>query len=207
MESPDGGGGGEQMSAHPTPGASPQTSGPPSHPSTTSNNSDGGNVPCLKVRSTPLKQSPGYQVDLVVQLVWVSGEPPQQITSLALNSSYGLVVFGNSSGLVVVDYVQKTVVLNLGTAELYGPTDPHQRQPRSPRKSRQPSGGKKSNPQEINPRQFVSLLLQRQGAAVTVLMTVLPPCSGCWYSSCTPVGPTLTLQTRMPTLLYSPPHE
>uniref|UniRef100_H2VCU7 Syntaxin-binding protein 5-like n=1 Tax=Takifugu rubripes TaxID=31033 RepID=H2VCU7_TAKRU len=155
MESPDGGGGGEQMSAHPTPGASPQTSGPPSHPSTTSNNSDGGNVPCLKVRSTPLKQSPGYQVDLVVQLVWVSGEPPQQITSLALNSSYGLVVFGNSSGLVVVDYVQKTVVLNLGTAELYGPTDPHQRQPRSPRKSRQPSGAKMSRklslPTELKP--------------------------------------------------------
>lgn len=43
-----------------------------------------------RVRSTPLKQSPGYQVDLVVQLVWVSGEPPQQITSLAVNSSYGL---------------------------------------------------------------------------------------------------------------------
>lgn len=43
-----------------------------------------------RVRSAPLKQSPGYQVDLVVQLVWVSGEPPQQITSLALNSSYGL---------------------------------------------------------------------------------------------------------------------
>lgn len=37
--------------------------------------------------------------------------------------------------------------------------------------------------------------LQRQGAAVTVLMTVLPPCSGCWYSSYTPVGPTSTLQT------------
>ncbi|KAG8011318.1 Syntaxin-binding protein 5 [Nibea albiflora] len=93
------------------------------------------------VRSTPLKQSPGYQVDLVVQLVWVSGEPPQQITSLALNSSYGLVVFGNSNGLAVVDYVQKTVVLNLGTVELYGSNDPYQRQPRSPRKTRQPSGG------------------------------------------------------------------
>lgn len=49
IESPDGGGGGgEQTSAHPTPGASPQTSGPPSHPSTSSNNSDGGNMPCLK---------------------------------------------------------------------------------------------------------------------------------------------------------------
>ncbi|XP_058469277.1 syntaxin-binding protein 5a isoform X1 [Solea solea] len=142
MESPDGGGGGgEQTAALPTPGASPQTSGPPSHPSTSSNNSDGGNMPCLKVRSTPLKQSPGYQVDLVVQLVWVSGEPPQPITSLALNSSCGLVVFGNSNGLAVVDYIQKTVVLNLGTVELYGSNDPYQRQPRSPRKTRQPSGG------------------------------------------------------------------
>ncbi|PWA27531.1 hypothetical protein CCH79_00000384, partial [Gambusia affinis] len=138
-ESPDGGGG-EQTSAHPTPGASPQTSGPPSHPSTSSNNSDGGNIPCLKVRSSPLKQSPGYQVDLVVQSVWVSGEPPQQITSLAMNSSYGLLVFGNSNGLAVVDYIQKTVVLNLGTVELYGSNDPYQRQPRSPRKARQPSG-------------------------------------------------------------------
>lgn len=55
------------------------------------------------------------------------------------------VAFGNSNGLAVVDYVQKTVVLNLGTAELYGPSDPHQRQPRSPRKSRHPSGGKKES--------------------------------------------------------------
>uniref|UniRef100_M3ZL82 Syntaxin-binding protein 5-like n=1 Tax=Xiphophorus maculatus TaxID=8083 RepID=M3ZL82_XIPMA len=153
-ESPDGGGG-EQTSAHPTPGASPQTSGPPSHPSTSSNNSDGGNIPCLKVRSSPLKQSPGYQVDLVVQSVWVSGEPPQQITSLAMNSSYGLLVFGNSNGLTVVDYIQKTVVLNLGTVELYGSNDPYQRQPRSPRKTRQPSGAKMSRklslPTELKP--------------------------------------------------------
>lgn len=53
------------------------------------------------------------------------------------------VVFGNSNGLAVVDYVQKTVVLNLGTVELYGSNDPYQRQPRSPRKTRQTSGGKK----------------------------------------------------------------
>lgn len=51
-------------------------------------------------------------------------------------------VFGNSNGLTVVDYIQKTVVLNLGTVELYGSNDPYQRQPRSPRKTRQPSGGK-----------------------------------------------------------------
>uniref|UniRef100_A0AAZ3PA77 Syntaxin-binding protein 5-like n=1 Tax=Oncorhynchus tshawytscha TaxID=74940 RepID=A0AAZ3PA77_ONCTS len=113
---------------------------PETQPSTTD---DGprDNVPCLKVRSSPLKQSPGYQVELVIQLVWVSGEPPQQITSLAVNSSYGLVVFGNSNGLAVVDYLQKTLVLNMGTSELYSPSDLYQRKPRSPRKKPQPSGG------------------------------------------------------------------
>ncbi|XP_071380543.1 syntaxin-binding protein 5 isoform X4 [Centroberyx affinis] len=142
VESPDPGG--EQTPTLPTPGASssPQESEPPSQPSTGSNSSDGprDNIPCLQVRSSPLKQSPGYQVELVVQLVWVSGEPPQQITSLAVNSSYGLVVFGNSNGLAVVDYLQNTLLLNMGTTELYSPSDPYQRQPRSPRKTRQPSG-------------------------------------------------------------------
>ncbi|KAJ1154708.1 hypothetical protein NDU88_007451 [Pleurodeles waltl] len=113
-----------------------------SHASTSSGSSDGlrDNVPCLRVKSTPVKQSAGYQVELVIQLVWVSGEPPQQITSLEVNSSYGLVVFGNCNGIAMVDYIQKTVLLNLGTIELYGSNDPYQRQPRSPRKTRQPSG-------------------------------------------------------------------
>lgn len=44
----------------------------------------------FRVKNSPLKQSPGYQMELVIQLVWVGGEPPQQITSLAVNSSYGL---------------------------------------------------------------------------------------------------------------------
>ncbi|XP_019728078.1 syntaxin-binding protein 5-like isoform X7 [Hippocampus comes] len=130
--------------------SSPQDGEPPATDSTQpsaggngSNSSADGprdNIPCLQVRSSPLKQSPGYQVELVVQLVWVSGEPPQQITSLAINSSYGLVVFGNSNGLAVVDYLQKTLLLNLGTSELYSPSEPNQRQPCSPRKARQPSG-------------------------------------------------------------------
>ncbi|KAM8834060.1 syntaxin-binding protein 5 isoform 9-T10 [Synchiropus picturatus] len=136
--------GGDQTPTLSTPGApqSPQESELPTQPSTTSNSSDGprDNIPCLQVRSSSLKQSPGYQVELVVQLVWVSGEPPQQITSLGINSSYGLVVFGNSNGLAVVDYVQKTLLLNIGTSELYSPSDPLQRQPRSPRRVRQPSG-------------------------------------------------------------------
>ncbi|XP_039992504.1 syntaxin-binding protein 5 isoform X3 [Xiphias gladius] len=142
VDSPDPGG--EQTPTLPTPGAppSPQETEVPTQPSTGNSSSDGprDNIPCLQVRSSPLKQSPGYQVELVIQLVWVSGEPPQQITSLAINSSYGLVVFGNSNGLAVVDYLQKTLLLNMGTSELYSPSDPYQRQPRSPRKARQPSG-------------------------------------------------------------------
>ncbi|XP_035465935.2 syntaxin-binding protein 5 isoform X7 [Scophthalmus maximus] len=142
VDSPDPGG--DQTPTLPTPGASssPQETEPPSQPSTGSISSDGpwDNIPCLQVRSSPLKQSPGYQVELVIQLVWVSGEPPQQITSLAINSSYGLVVFGNSNGLAVVDYLQKTLLLNMGTSDLYSPSDPYQRQPHSPRKARQPSG-------------------------------------------------------------------
>ncbi|XP_023369288.1 syntaxin-binding protein 5 isoform X3 [Otolemur garnettii] len=140
VESPEG----EQPPPLPTPvgGSNPQPIPPQSHPSTSSSSSDGlrDNVPCLKVKNSPLKQSPGYQTELVIQLVWVSGEPPQQITSLAVNSSYGLVVFGNCNGIAMVDYLQKAVLLNLGTIELYGSNDPYRREPRSPRKSRQPSG-------------------------------------------------------------------
>ncbi|XP_053147521.1 syntaxin-binding protein 5 isoform X14 [Hemicordylus capensis] len=135
----------EQVPPLPTPGtgSNPQSIAPQSHPSTSSSSSDGlrDNVPCLRVKNSPLKQSSGYQVELVIQLVWVSGEPPQQITSLAVNSSYGLVVFGNCNGIAMVDYIQKTTLLNLGTIELYGSNDPYRREPRSPRKSRQPSGG------------------------------------------------------------------
>ncbi|CAI5770249.1 syntaxin-binding protein 5 isoform X4 [Podarcis lilfordi] len=140
IESPDS----EQVPPLPTPGtgSNPQSIAPQSHPSTSSSSSDGlrDNVPCLKVKNSSLKQSPGYQVELVIQLVWVSGEPPQQITSLAINSAYGLVVFGNCNGIAMVDYIQKTTLLNLGTVELYGSNDPYRREPRSPRKSRQPSG-------------------------------------------------------------------
>ncbi|KAJ3613092.1 hypothetical protein NHX12_019348 [Muraenolepis orangiensis] len=106
---------GDQTPTLPTPGppsSSPQEGEPPLQPSTGSTSSD----------------TPRCNVS------WLHGEPPQQITSLALNSSYGL------SGLAVVDYLQQAVLLNMGTSELYTPSDPYQRQPCSPRKTRQPSG-------------------------------------------------------------------
>ncbi|XP_053158741.1 syntaxin-binding protein 5-like isoform X2 [Hemicordylus capensis] len=98
-------------------------------------------IPCLSVKTRAVRMPPGYQADLVIQLVWVDGEPPQQITSLVANSAYGLVAFGNCNGLAVVDFIQKTTVLSMGSIDLYGSGDPYQRQLRSPRKSKQFAAG------------------------------------------------------------------
>uniref|UniRef100_A0A8D2ITZ6 Syntaxin binding protein 5 like n=1 Tax=Varanus komodoensis TaxID=61221 RepID=A0A8D2ITZ6_VARKO len=97
--------------------------------------------PCLSVKTRAVRMPPGYQADLVIQLVWADGEPPQQITSLAANSAYGLVAFGNCSGLAVVDFMQKTTLLSMGSFDLYGSSDLYQRHPRSPCRSKQfPAG-------------------------------------------------------------------
>ncbi|XP_035378605.1 syntaxin-binding protein 5-like isoform X11 [Electrophorus electricus] len=119
----------------------------PQPPSPRGNTPDGArdgardSIPCLKVKDRVIRMPPGYQAELVVQLLWVDGEPPQQITSLDLNSAYGLLALGNCNGLVVVDYLQKTIILCMTTLELYGSADPFQRLTRSPRKNRQSTSG------------------------------------------------------------------
>ncbi|XP_034042699.1 syntaxin-binding protein 5-like isoform X10 [Thalassophryne amazonica] len=94
-------------------------------------------IPCLKVKDRVVRVPPGYQAELVIQLLWVDGEPPQQITGLDMNSAYGLLAFGNCNGLAVVDYIQKTILLCVATLDLYGAADPYQRLTRSPRRNRQ----------------------------------------------------------------------
>ncbi|XP_077072146.1 syntaxin-binding protein 5-like isoform X6 [Siphateles boraxobius] len=116
-------------------GLSPQ----PQPPSPRSNTPDStrDSITCLKVKDRMIRTPPGYQAELVVQFLWIDGEPPQQITSLDLNSAYGLLAVGNCNGLAVVDYLQKTILLCMNTLELYGSADPFQRLTRSPRKNRQ----------------------------------------------------------------------
>ncbi|XP_059355920.1 syntaxin-binding protein 5-like isoform X10 [Carassius carassius] len=120
-------------------GLSPQ----PQPPSPRSHTPDSvrDSIPRLKVKDRTIRMPPGYQAELVVQLLWVDGEPPQQITSLDLNSAYGLLALGNCNGLAVVDYLQKTILLCMNTLELYGSADPFQRLTRSPRKNRQSTSG------------------------------------------------------------------
>uniref|UniRef100_A0A8B9KZX7 Syntaxin-binding protein 5-like n=1 Tax=Astyanax mexicanus TaxID=7994 RepID=A0A8B9KZX7_ASTMX len=129
-------------------GHSPQ----PQPPSPRSNMPDSArdSIPCLRVKDCIIRMPPGYQAELVVQLLWVDGEPPQQITSLDLNSAYGLLALGNCNGLAVVDYLQKTVILCMSTVELYGAADPFQRLTRSPRKNRQSTSGTHTHTHNLN---------------------------------------------------------
>ncbi|XP_056015678.1 syntaxin-binding protein 5-like isoform X8 [Ostrea edulis] len=109
----------------------------------------------VKVRPGSRKYSAGYYPDLVCVLQWLeSKEPgegkehPGNITFISMNSTYGLLAFGNESGLAIVDYVQRTCLLNLGTPDLYvfdsnteGSMDPYNRGPRSPRNRKFPTDG------------------------------------------------------------------
>lgn len=43
--------------------------------------------------------------------------------------------YGLDNGIVIVDFVQKCVLLNISTADMYGSADPYQRAPRSPKRT------------------------------------------------------------------------
>ncbi|XP_059199447.1 syntaxin-binding protein 5-like isoform X9 [Centropristis striata] len=114
------------------------------HPPSPGSGTPEGNkdsIPHLKVKDRMVRVPPGYQAELAIQLLWIDGEPPQQITSLDINSAYGLLAFGNCNGLAVVDYLQKTILLCMSTLDLYGAADPYQRLTRSPRRNRQSTSG------------------------------------------------------------------
>ncbi|XP_030755594.1 syntaxin-binding protein 5 isoform X2 [Sitophilus oryzae] len=91
--------------------------------------------PTLKVRAGNQKKPPGFQAQLVCLTPWSNGEPPSHISSLTINSSYGLMAYGNESGLVIIDIEQRVCLLNVGSPDLYGAQDPYSRVPRSPKKN------------------------------------------------------------------------
>lgn len=86
----------------------------------------------------------------------MDNEAPSAITALSVNSAYGLYVtlecpivvrsfvrvtpalrrmaYGNEGGLILVDVVQKSVLLSMPSVELYSSADPYTRLPRSPKR-------------------------------------------------------------------------
>ena len=87
----------------------------------------------LRLRPGAQKKLPGYHAELVCFTPWVNGEQPSLVKCLTLNANYGLMAYGNGSGLVIVDIVQNVCLINMGTADIYGSVDPFQRMPKSPR--------------------------------------------------------------------------
>nr|XP_023016179.1 syntaxin-binding protein 5 isoform X4 [Leptinotarsa decemlineata] len=88
----------------------------------------------LKVKSGSQKKLPGFQAQLVCLTPWNNGEPPSHITSLSVNSSYGLMAYGNDAGIVIIDIEQRVCLLNVGSPDMYGAQDPYSRIARSPKK-------------------------------------------------------------------------
>ena len=99
----------------------------------------------------------GYQPELVCLLSWLPTDKVPVLTDIAINSTYGLyahrsvslcsicsanvtfllrprLVFGLDNGLVVVDFLSKSILMNMATSGLYGTMDPLQRVTSSPKR-------------------------------------------------------------------------
>ncbi|XP_043469254.1 syntaxin-binding protein 5 [Leptopilina heterotoma] len=72
----------------------------------------------LRVKTGLQKRAPGFQASIICVTLGPDGEQTEYISALSLNSSYGLLSYGNESGLVVIDIVQKVTLLVVSTSEL-----------------------------------------------------------------------------------------
>ncbi|XP_031771719.1 syntaxin-binding protein 5-like isoform X3 [Apis florea] len=88
----------------------------------------------LKIKTGLQKRAAGFQATLVCLTITASGEQAENITALSLNSSYGLMAYGNESGIVIIDIVQKISLIVLNTGDIGGNVDPCQRVLRSPKR-------------------------------------------------------------------------
>jgi hypothetical protein len=62
----------------------------------------------LQARAGPVKKPAGYQAALVCLTPWVNNEAPSSVTCLSLGPpAFGLLAYGNGSGLVIVDHIQQ----------------------------------------------------------------------------------------------------
>ncbi|KAH8387043.1 hypothetical protein KR093_004226 [Drosophila rubida] len=87
----------------------------------------------LKVRYGAQRKPPGFQSQLVC-LTTGPNRRTVQVTSLCINSSYGLMAYGTEYGLVIIDIIQKICLLSVACPDLYGAHDPYSRTPKSPKR-------------------------------------------------------------------------
>ena len=74
----------------------------------------------LRLRPGAQKKSPGYHAELVCLTPWVNGVPPEGIKCLTINANFGLMAYGNGSGLVIgQDHHMFSRFLNLRIYEFF----------------------------------------------------------------------------------------
>ncbi|XP_043579033.1 syntaxin-binding protein 5 isoform X6 [Bombus pyrosoma] len=157
----------------------------------------------LKVKTGLQKRAAGFQATLVCLTIANSGEQAENITALSLNSSYGLMAYGNESGIVIIDIVQKISLIVLNTADIGGNTDPCQRVLRSPKRQdelKRENEDKARSPSTDQLTMCLPTLKQMNGMCmlpVTRRSTVVVGGSGCGEkgdnadsNSCSPCGNT-----------------
>ncbi|XP_063676255.1 syntaxin-binding protein 5-like [Bolinopsis microptera] len=96
-----------------------------------SNADDGKTEPMLGVITGDIKQYPGFQTVLGVQCISHANETPGQITCVELSSAWGLVAFGSSLGVVIVDYIQKCLLWSASNSDLLNICYPNMKIPLS----------------------------------------------------------------------------
>lgn len=85
--------------------------------------------PVLKVRNSRLKQSPGFQSELICQLSGCDLDPTPTVTATLYCSAYGVLAVGTLNGLYLIDCIQKKVFLSVPVADIAGDK---KRGPKSP---------------------------------------------------------------------------
>ena len=55
----------------------------------------------FKLRVGSQRRAPGFHAELVCLTPWVNGSPPSTINCLQINTNYGVMAYGNGSGLVL----------------------------------------------------------------------------------------------------------
>uniref|UniRef100_A0AC35G421 Lethal giant larvae homologue 2 domain-containing protein n=1 Tax=Panagrolaimus sp. PS1159 TaxID=55785 RepID=A0AC35G421_9BILA len=64
----------------------------------------------IRVRGGSMRRPAGYTPELVCQIPWIGGQTPEIITSMALNSAYGVLAIATMTGVALVDIVSYTLI-------------------------------------------------------------------------------------------------
>ncbi|XP_017888564.1 syntaxin-binding protein 5 isoform X6 [Ceratina calcarata] len=123
----------------------------------------------LTVKTGLHKRAAGFQATLICLTVAPTGEQAENITALSLNSSYGLMAYGNETGIVIIDIVQKISLIVLNTADIGGNIDPCQRVLRSPKRqddSKRDNDDKARSPSADQMNEMCMLPIARRGTMV-----------------------------------------